>query len=86
MINPWNLSEIKKSLKTALTISEAQKITNHSHLLSYVKKFTSSHWGKTFIADLELSTNADVNFSIVPIFSLSNIMHGFNSKNTVITL
>lgn len=52
LINPWNINQIKKSLLNALNITDSQKINDHSHLLAYIKKFTSSYWGKTFVGDL----------------------------------
>ena len=62
LINPWNINQIKKSLLNALTITDSQKINDHSHLLAYIKKFTSSYWGKTFVGDLfstEQKTNSN---------------------------
>jgi trehalose 6-phosphate synthase len=58
LINPWNINEIKSSLKLALSTHEVQKISDHSHLLSYVKKFTSSYWGQSFVRDLQQDSSA----------------------------
>ena len=73
LINPWNLNEIKRSLKIALTLSETQKLNDHSHLLSYVKKFTSSHWGKTFVFDLTMSGMMEPKTTQVPNMKLSDL-------------
>lgn len=68
LINPWNLNEIKNAIKTSLTISDSQKISDHSHLLSYIKRFTSSHWGKTFVEDLATCSDTHLQASFVPPF------------------
>lgn len=57
-------------------MTDSQKINDHSHLLSYVKKFTSSHWGKTFVSDLAASGFTDSSLNIIPELKLEI----FNAK------
>ena len=71
LINPWNLDEIKRAIRTALTVTESQKLSDHAHLLSYVKRFTSSNWGKTFIEDLSLDFDWNLQPKIVPLYDPS---------------
>ena len=73
LVNPWNLKEINESLKNALTINEAQKISDHSHLLAYVKKFTSINWGQTFVSDLLATSEVDEDSIRLPSIKLDNI-------------
>jgi trehalose-6-phosphate synthase len=81
MINPWNLKEIKNAIRTALTVSDSQKTNDHSHLLSYVKRFTSSHWGKTFVEDLTSCYDARLQLTFATSF-ISNENVGEKVKYT----
>ncbi len=63
-------------MKTALTMTDSQKLNDHSHLLSYVKKFTSSHWGKTFVSDFAASGIIESSLKIIPKLKLES----FNAK------
>ena len=83
MVNPWNLKEIRKSIKIALTMTEAQRISDHSHLLSYVKKFTSVHWGQTFVTDLTTTCNSDENCAKLPILNFHNIYEDIKNSKLV---
>lgn len=71
LINPWNLNEIKKSILTSLTLNDSQRINDHSHLLSYVKKFTSLNWGKTFVTDLESNKPKNIRECVVSSYKSS---------------
>ena len=84
MVNPWNIKEIEESIKTALTMNEPQKISDHSHLLSYVRKFTSIHWGQTFVTDLLATCNFDVDSIKIPTLILNNISEILGSSKSVI--
>lgn len=59
-------------------MSEIQKINDHSHLFSYVKKFTSAHWGKTFVSDL-ISSGKSI--AIVHNNSTLKLEHLYDSRD-----
>lgn len=65
------MNEIKNAIRTSLTVGVAQKISDHSHLLSYVKRFTSLNWGKTFVEDLSCDYEAHLRSANVPCFILN---------------
>lgn len=84
MVNPWNLREIERSIKTALTMIDSQKMSDHSHLLSYVKKFTSIHWGQTFISDLQATCNVNPAMTNLPSFKLNTLSEILRNSKTVL--
>lgn len=63
-------------------MNESQRISDHSHLLSYVKKFTSVHWGQTFVTDLLATSTTEDGFINIPNLNLKIISKDFfnNSK------
>lgn len=63
-------------------MNESQRISDHSHLLSYVKKFTSVHWGQTFVTDLLATNTTEDGFINIPNLNLNIISKDFfnNSK------
>ncbi len=61
MINPWCVSDIKHALNTSLQMNTSERAVMHSHLSSYVEKFTAERWGTSFVNDL-------IDFSQSPIF------------------
>ena len=54
MINPWNINTVADALYEALTLPADTAAANEQNLLSYVQKYTASHWGQTFVAELQV--------------------------------
>lgn len=59
-------------------MNDSQKISYHSHLLSYVKKFTSIHWGKLFVTDLLGANNSVENLSKIKLLDDLSTVKGSN--------
>lgn len=52
VINPWDAGDIMEGLKKALEMNPKQKEMNWLKMNEYVLKFTSAHWGQSFIEEL----------------------------------
>ena len=55
IINPWNINAVADAIYEALTLPADMAAANQQKLLDYVQKFTASHWGKTFVDELQVS-------------------------------
>lgn len=63
MINPWSITDIKNALLTALNMGTTEQAVMHSHLTSYVEKFTAARWGASFVEDLVSASQSSVSKS-----------------------
>lgn len=52
MVNPWNISDLADSIKEALELPMEERQERYALLYEYVHKYTSMHWGTTFLDDL----------------------------------
>ncbi|KAL8284073.1 hypothetical protein RQP46_005186 [Phenoliferia psychrophenolica] len=53
IVNPWNTAETANAINKAVTMPEAARAENHDKLYRYVSKYTASHWGTEFVAELQ---------------------------------
>ncbi|GAA5946468.1 hypothetical protein JCM3765_000256 [Sporobolomyces pararoseus] len=53
IVNPWNTAETGEAIHKALTMTPDQKEEAHLKLFRYVSQYTASHWGTTFVAELQ---------------------------------
>ncbi|KAI9357608.1 glycosyltransferase family 20-domain-containing protein [Zopfochytrium polystomum] len=53
IVNPWNTDELSNSYYEAVTLSEETREANHQNLYRYITKHTASHWGSTFVNELQ---------------------------------
>lgn len=59
VVNPWDTGDIVDGLKKALDMTPEQKEINWRKMNEYVSKFTSAHWGKSFIEELSRISAAE---------------------------
>lgn len=52
IVNPWNTEELAIALKESLTLPEEKRAMNFEKLFKYISKYTSGHWGETFVTEL----------------------------------
>ncbi|KAI5478770.1 alpha,alpha-trehalose-phosphate synthase, glycosyltransferase family 20 protein [Pseudohyphozyma bogoriensis] len=53
IVNPWNTAEVANAIQKALTMPAETREDNYRNLFKYVSKYTASHWGTTFVAELQ---------------------------------
>jgi trehalose 6-phosphate synthase len=59
VINPWDARDIMDGLKKALEMKPKQKEINWRKMNEHVMKFTSAHWGQSFIEELSRISAAE---------------------------
>ncbi|KAG7192205.1 Trehalose-6-P synthase/phosphatase complex synthase subunit [Scheffersomyces spartinae] len=52
IVNPWNTEELAIALKESLTLPKEKRAINFEKLFKYISKYTSGHWGETFVTEL----------------------------------
>ncbi|QPG73000.1 Trehalose-6-P synthase/phosphatase complex synthase subunit [Brettanomyces nanus] len=52
IVNPWNTEELAEAIYEGLTISEEKKASNFRKMFKYIRKYTASYWGETFVKEL----------------------------------
>ncbi|GAA5944444.1 hypothetical protein JCM1841_000794, partial [Sporobolomyces salmonicolor] len=53
IVNPWNTAETGEAIYRALTMDPDAREEAHRKLFRYVSQYTASHWGTTFVAELQ---------------------------------
>ncbi|KAF1943296.1 glycosyl transferase [Clathrospora elynae] len=60
IVNPWNTEELADAIHDAVTMGEEQRTLNYEKLNKYIRKYTSSWWGQSFVTELRrMSENTD---------------------------
>lgn len=52
-MNPWNTEDMAEAIHEAVTMSPAQRESNHHKLYRYVTKYTAAYWGESFVNELK---------------------------------
>lgn len=64
LINPNNIYDTAKSIKSALQQNTSTRIKNHKVMFNYLKEYTATVWAKSFINHLELNISEQHGYKI----------------------
>ena len=61
IVNPWATDDIALAIKTAVTMSDEDRLTNHQHAYAYVSTHDSNRWASSYLSHLkEIDTEVDI--------------------------
>lgn len=49
LVNPWNITEVASSIRSALEMPAEEREKRHMHNFTHVTTHTSQEWAETFI-------------------------------------
>lgn len=57
IVNPWDMEEMSEAFMKALTMPDDKREENHSLLLKYVNKFTTTFWASNIVKEMKRIAN-----------------------------